>query len=371
MALSHNDFMDAALLLARKGEGRTRPNPPVGAVVVQAESVVGEGFHPRAGEPHAEVFALQEAGEAARGADLYVTLEPCCHTGRTGPCSEAIIAAGIARVFVGTRDPNPKVSGQGIAQLRAAGITVVEGVLEEEARRLIAPFTRHMLTGMPLVLFKGALTLDGFTATRSGDSRWVSCAESRERVHRLRDTVDAVMVGIGTVLADDPQLTTRLPRGGRNPDRIVVDSGLRIPEDSRLLGSPAGVHTILATTSAADTEKIARLKRAGADVWILPADKTGKVSLTDLCKELGRHDYQYIMLEGGARLAGGMWREDLIQRVQLYLAPKLYGGDDGLKLFTGPGNELMNDSTPLLHVRYQQCGVDMVVEGEVAACLPA
>jgi len=368
MALSHSDFMSAALSLARRGEGRTRPNPPVGAVVVWNQSVIGEGFHPRAGEPHAEVFALREAGEAARGADLYVTLEPCCHTGRTGPCTEAIIQAGIARVFVGVRDPNPKVAGQGIARLRAAGIEVVENLLEEEARHLIAPFARHMLTGMPLVMFKGAVTLDGFTATRSGDSRWVSSAESREQVHRLRDRVDAVMVGIGTVLADNPQLTTRLADGGRNPDRIVVDSSLRIPEDAVLLKPAKEARTILATTSKADPAKVVRLRCGGAEVWILPGDDEGRVSLRHLCAELGRNDYQYIMLEGGAHLAGRMLREKLIQRVLLYLAPKLYAGDDGMNLFAGAGSELMNDSLELVNVRYQQCGIDMVVEGEVSAC---
>ncbi|PLY02507.1 MAG: bifunctional diaminohydroxyphosphoribosylaminopyrimidine deaminase/5-amino-6-(5-phosphoribosylamino)uracil reductase RibD [Desulfuromonas sp.] len=362
--------MQAALDLACRGEGRTRPNPPVGAVVVRDQKIIGGGYHPRAGDPHAEVFALQEAGDKARGADLYVTLEPCCHTGRTGPCTAAIIRAGIARVFIGTRDPNPKVAGRGVAKLQSAGIEVTEGILEDACRDLIAPFARHMTTGLPLVIHKGAITLDGFTATRSGDSRWVSSPESREQVHRLRDRVDAIMVGIGTVLADNPRLTTRLPEGGRSADRIVVDSKLQIPEDAPLLALDDGVQTLIATTAEADPEKVERLQRAGATILRVAADAAGQVDLTALCRELGRRDYLYVLLEGGSRLASGMWRSGLVQRVQIYVAPKFYAGDDGVHLFAGAGPKLMADSRLLTNVRYRQCGCDMVVEGDVSSCLP-
>jgi len=362
--------MRTALELARQGEGRTRPNPPVGAVVVRDGEIVGRGFHPCAGEPHAEVFALRDAGELARGGDLYVTLEPCSHTGRTGPCCDAVIEAGVARVHLGTRDPNPRVAGRGLTRLLEAGLVVDEGLLEQECRHLIAPFARHITTGLPFVLFKGAVTLDGFTATRRGDSRWVSCAESREQVHRLRDRVDAIMVGVGTVLADNPQLTTRLPDGGRSPDRIVVDSSLQIPEDSAVLAED-GVTVILATTSAADADKLERLKSRGVEILLLPEDPEGQVDLSALCRELGERGYLYVLLEGGARLAGSMWRQRLVQRVQLFIAPKLCGGDDGFRLFGGAGVERMSEALQLEQLRFEACGSDIVVVGEVPTCLPA
>jgi len=362
--------MQMALDLARQGEGRTRPNPPVGAVVVKDGRVVGRGFHPRAGEPHAEIFALRDAGEFARDADLFVTLEPCCHTGKTGPCTEAIIAAGIRRVHVGAIDPNPQVAGKGIARLRQAGILVEEGLLEQECRYLIAPFARHVLTGLPFVLFKGAMTLDGATATRCGDSQWVSSPESREQVHRLRDKVDAIMVGIGTVLEDNPRLTTRLPEGGRNADRIVVDPRLRIPEDAAVLDGATGAKVVVATTSAAEPSKRSRLEARGVVVLEAAPDDHGLLPPGTLCQLLGQQGYQYIMLEGGARLAGSFWRERMIQRVRLYVAPKICGGDDGRPLLEGGGVERMSDACLLESVRVSTCGADMVVEAEVPECSP-
>ncbi len=324
----HEQFMQRALELGRRGEGRTGPNPAVGAVVVRAGEIIGEGFHPRAGEPHAEIFALRQAGGAAAGADLYVTLEPCCHQGKTGPCVTAVLAAGISRVFVGTTDPNPRVAGNGIAALRAAGVTVTVGVLEGECRRLIAPFAKHITTGLPYLILKAAITLDGRTATTTGDSQWISGEESRLAVHRLRDTVDAVMVGIGTVLHDDPRLTTRLPGGGRDAMRIVVDADLRIPEAAAVLTPDSSAPTLIATTRRASPEKIERLTARGVRV-LTATEQEGRIELTELLRKLGELGVQSILLEGGSRLNAAALQAGVVDRVAIFIAPLLLGGSRG------------------------------------------
>ncbi len=367
--IAAEQFMQRALDLARRGEGRTRPNPPVGALVVKGNEVVGEGFHPRAGEPHAEIFALRQAGEGARGADLFVTLEPCSHRGRTGPCTEAILAAGIRRVYVGTTDPNPLVNGAGIRQLRAAGLEVETGLLGAESARLIAPFAKHVTSGLPFLILKAALTLDGFTATSAGDSQWISCEESRLEVHRLRDRVDGILVGSGTVLADDPRLTTRLPEGGRDPARIVVDSRLRIPEDAALLHLESPAPTLLATTGQADPDRLRRLRDLGHEVLVLPA-LDGRVDLGALLAELGRRGLQSLLVEGGGTLNGELWRRSLIDRVMLFLAPLVLGGGDGRGLFSGPGPLRLSDAVRLEGLRVRRCGEDFLLEGEVRPCSP-
>lgn len=366
----HEAYMGRALDLARRGEGRTRPNPPVGAVVVRDGRIVGEGFHPRAGEPHAEIFALRETGELARGADLYVTLEPCCHQGKTGPCTEAVLKAGIARVFVGTVDPNPKVAGKGIDCLRAAGLSVETETLQDDCRRLIAPFAKHVTTGLPYVILKGALTLDGQLATATGDSRWISSEASREHVHRLRDRVDAVMVGIGTVRADNPRLTTRLPEGGRDPDRIVIDPRLELPEDAHLLdpGSPARL--LIATPSPAPPDKAARLRARGATVLEVGGE-TGRIDLRELMIRLGEMGYQSILLEGGGRLNAAALKAGIVDRVMVFIAPILLGGNDGTSLFHGPGPARIAEGVRLADVRVTRFGEDTLVEGEVRPCSPA
>jgi diaminohydroxyphosphoribosylaminopyrimidine deaminase/5-amino-6-(5-phosphoribosylamino)uracil reductase len=370
MTATHERFMQQALALARLGEGRTRPNPPVGALVVRDGAVLGEGFHPRAGEPHAEIFALRQAGTAARGADLYVTLEPCCHQGRTGPCTEAILDAGIRRVFVGTLDPNPRVAGGGIERLRAAGVEVHPGLHEPACRRLIAPFAKHVTTGLPWVLLKAAATLDGRTATAGGDSKWISSPESRLLVHRLRDRLDAVMVGIGTVLRDDPLLTTRLPEEGRDPVRVVVDTDLRLPEEATLLrsGSPAG--TIVATGPSAPAEKAARLERRGVRILRCAAPEGG-VDLPELMRRLGTEGIQSILLEGGATLNGAALRAGIVDRVMFFLAPMLLGGGDAPGIFSGPGPQRLAGALRLQGVEVSRSGDDILVEGEVAGCSPA
>lgn len=363
-------YMARALELARLGEGRTRPNPAVGAVVVRDGDVVGEGHHSLAGEPHAEIFALRQAGEKARGAELFVTLEPCSHHGRTGPCAEAVLAAGIRRICIGTSDPNPQVSGRGIARLQACGAEVRLGVLEAECRRLIAPFAKHVTTGLPFVVLKSAMTLDGRTATVTGDSRWISGAESRAWVHHVRDRLDAVMVGIGTLLRDDPLLTTRLPEGGRDAARIVVDSRLRIPETAAILTVESAAPTIIATTPAAPPEKLARLEARGAQIVMTTAGEGG-VDLRDLLRRLGASGIQSILLEGGNILNAAALRAGLIDRVMIFIAPLLLGSGEAPGVFAGRGPERLADALKLSDIQVRRFGDDTLIEGEVRGCSPA
>jgi len=356
-------FMALALELGRLGEGRTRPNPAVGALVVKNGVIVGEGFHQRAGEPHAEVLALRQAGNQAHGAELYVTLEPCNHQGRTGPCCDAIISAGIAKVVIGTPDPNPKVAGGGAERLRAAGIEVLSGVEEKACRRLIAPFTKHSQTGLPYVILKAAMTLDGQLATSTGDSRWVSGEDSRRMVHRLRDRFDAVLVGIGTVLADDPQLTVRLEEGGRDPIRIVLDRELKIPVEARLLRQKSSAPTWIVTGSGPLGPKVARLKEQGVEILSVPEDAIG-LNLPLVMKLLGARGVQSVLVEGGGRLNGSLLRARLIDRLLLFVAPKILGGNDGMPLFGGRGVIRMEDALKLKDVEISRSGDDFLVEGE-------
>jgi diaminohydroxyphosphoribosylaminopyrimidine deaminase/5-amino-6-(5-phosphoribosylamino)uracil reductase len=281
-----------------------------------------------------------------------------------------VIASGIARVFVGAGDPNPQVCGRGIARLRAAGIEVQVGLREAECRRLIAPFAKHVTTGLPLVTLKTAVTLDGKTATAGGDSQWISGSASRLHVHRLRDRVDAILVGIGTVLHDDPQLTTRLPEGGRNPLRVVVDSRLRIPDKAKLLCDSVSVTTLLVTTSRACVEKIERLRRQGAEVLVLdgPDDR---VDLPELLHVLGRRGIQHLLLEGGSGLNNAMLQLGLIDRVMVFVAPKIVGGNDGFGIFAGTGVGVLADALTLTDVCSSRFEDDILIEGEVVRCLPA
>lgn len=362
--------MRQALELARQGVGRTSPNPAVGSVVVKGGEIVGRGFHPQAGQPHAEIFALRDAQEQSKGADIYVTLEPCSHQGKTGPCCEAIIEAQISRVFVGVEDPNPLVSGRGIARLRSAGIEVSVGICEQECRHLLAPFKKHISTGTPLVIVKAGLTLDGFLSTSSGDSQWITGEESRRHVHRVRNRVDAVMVGIGTVLADNPLLTTRLPMGGRDAIRVVVDSQLRIPIDAKILHLESTAKTIIATTELASRDKLLSLnKNPAVEVLVLPL-VDNRVDLNGLLKALGQRNIQSLLVEGGAILNQSLFEQRLIDRVMLYLAPTLLGGDDGKGLFAGHGVKRLSDALQLIEVRTQKFGDDVLFEGEVVPCLP-
>lgn len=370
MESQHQDHMQRALELARKGLGRTAPNPPVGAVIVKDARIVGEGFHPGAGMPHAEIFALRQAGSAARGASIYVTLEPCSHFGRTPPCIAALIEAGIARVFVGVIDPDPRVSGSGIAALRESGITVDIGVCGSQCERLIAGFSKNLIDSRPFTIYKAAMTVDGHTATATGDSRWISGDPSRKRVHQLRNQVDAIMVGIETVLFDDPLLNVRLPQKDiRDPLRVVVDSRLRMPLTSRMLRQQSTAPTLIAT-ACTDQQRIEQLTQIGAKVIVLPLE-SGRVSLRALWQELGRRQVQQLLLEGGNTLAGAALQEGLIDQLLVFVAPRIVGGGSSAAgLFAGQGYQVMADARSLTDVSYEQVGEDMMISALVPPCLP-
>lgn len=353
----HEKMMLRALALARRGVGRTSPNPAVGCVIVKDGEIVGEGWHHAAGTPHAEVHALLAAGMKARGADVYVTLEPCSHHGKTPPCADALVEAGVGRVYAGMVDPNPKVSGSGLAKLSRAGVAVHEGLLENECRRLIEPFIKHVTTGRPFVICKSAMTLDGKIATATGDSKWITSDKSRRYVHKLRATVDAVMVGAGTVEADDPLLTARIP-GGRDPLRVIVDSRLRISPNARMFHQQSAAGTAIATVSD-DAGKIARLEGAGA-VIIRCREENGRVDLSDLMSRLGAMQLQSVLLEGGSELAGEMLRQGLIDKFILFYAPKLLGGA-GKRPFGGRGADKIADALMLGEISVRRFGEDVLV----------
>lgn len=362
--------MARAVELARRGEGRTAPNPPVGAVLVRDGVVVGEGYHPAAGEPHAEIFALRDAGERARGADLYVTLEPCCHRGRTGPCTEALIAAGVRRVFYGTVDPNPRVAGQGLERLRCAGIETIAAPLSDDCRRLIAPFAKHVATGRPYVILKAAMTLDGQLATSGGESQWISGEPSRELVHRLRNRVDGILTGAGTVLADNPRLTVRLPHSGRNPARIVLDSRLRTAPGARVFSPEAAGRRLLVTADDALKERTEPFARLGVEIVAVPRDGEHP-ALEAVMDALGQRGLQCLLVEGGGALNGALLRAGLVDRLMLFVAPLLLGGGDGTPLFAGKGVVHLAEALRLRQMQVSRVGDDLLLEGEVSRCSPA
>jgi len=373
-------YMMRALRLAARGRGLTSPNPMVGTVVVSGKRVVGEGFHRQAGSPHAEVIALRAAGRRARGATLYVTLEPCSHTRkRTPPCVPAIIAAGLRRVIVAMRDPNPQVSGRGISRLRRAGIEVAVGCLCEEAERLNEMYCHWIRTGRPFVVLKAAMTLDGKIATATGESQWITGDAARRHVHHLRSQLDAVMVGIGTVLRDDPQLTVRLADrrsntpAARQPLRVIVDSTLRIPSTARVLSpgirAGTGSAVMLATTAKAPRSRIERLRARGVSVLVLPA-QDGRVSLRACLTRLGQMGITSVMIEGGSELNASALHDGLVNRALLYIAPSLLGGQDAKGVIGGRSPKRLAKALPLTDIRLHRVGRDVLVEGTVRTKRP-
>jgi diaminohydroxyphosphoribosylaminopyrimidine deaminase/5-amino-6-(5-phosphoribosylamino)uracil reductase len=333
----------------------------VGAVVVRDGQIVGKGYHPYAGAPHAEVFALRDAGDLARGACLYVTLEPCCHHGKTPPCADVVIESGVSEVVAAMVDPNPLVSGKGLAKIEAAGIKTTVGVLEEEARKLNESFIKHVTTGLPFITLKMAMTLDGKIATRTGDSKWITGKSARRYVHRLRRSSDAVLVGIGTVLADDPELTVRLCRPGKKcPARVVVDAFARTPVDAKIFSSDGQV--ILAVTNSARDDKILELEKAGAVVLRIDG-RGGFVNLRDLALKLGEMGVQSILIEGGGELAAGALESKVVDKVLTFIAPKIAGGKSAKTPVEGNGAELMSEAISLKDVRIRRFGQDIAVEG--------
>ncbi|MCD6404860.1 MAG: bifunctional diaminohydroxyphosphoribosylaminopyrimidine deaminase/5-amino-6-(5-phosphoribosylamino)uracil reductase RibD, partial [Planctomycetes bacterium] len=316
------EAMGRALALARRGRGAVEPNPMVGAVIVRNGKIIAEGYHHRFGAPHAEVGAIKAAGRRARGAEMFVSLEPCCHYGKTPPCTDAIIAARIARVVVAMKDPFEKVHGKGIARLRSAGVKVETGLFEERARILNAPFIKLRTKALPWVIAKYAMTLDGNIAAASGDSHWISCDESRRKVHRLRGLVDAIVVGAGTALADDPLLTAR-PPGRRTPARVILDSRARLSVESKLVGTVNEAGLIVAATKAAPARRVKALRAAGAEVIILPGG--ARIDVVALGRELAAREMTNILVEGGAEVLGSFFAARLVDECVVFVAPTLAG----------------------------------------------
>ena len=362
----HDDatYMRRALRLASLGR-HASPNPMVGCVLVSvAGQIVGTGWHPKAGEPHAEVFALREAGPSAQGATAFVTLEPCSHHGRTPPCADALLAVGVKRVVCAMADPDGRVAGQGFAKLRAGGVEVSVGLLEAEARALNAAYLKHRLVGVPWIVLKTAMTLDGKIATAAGDSKWITSPISRLAVHRqLRDRCDAIMTGIGTVLADDPSLTTRLThKAGRNPWRIVVDSHLRVPLDSQIVRLAGDGRTLIAALSEADPARRAALEERGCRV-VLCDPREGRVDLHDLVYQLGtRGDMIGVLVEGGEQLAASLLTAGLADRWLAFVAPKIIGGRDAPGPVGGLGVMQMADAEAVRFRKIRRCGPDMIID---------
>jgi diaminohydroxyphosphoribosylaminopyrimidine deaminase/5-amino-6-(5-phosphoribosylamino)uracil reductase len=361
MATLDENFMRRALALAERGRGYVEPNPLVGAVVVRDGQVVGEGWHQRYGEAHAEVNALAAAREAAQGATLYVTLEPCCHQGKTPPCTDAVLRSGVRRVVVGIADPFPQVAGKGLEILRNAGLEVEAGICEIEARQLNAPYLKLLATGRPYVHAKWAMTLDGKIATRTGDSRWISNEASRRRAHELRGRMDAILVGLGTVLADDPMLTAR-PPGPRTATRIVLDRHGHTPATSQLVRTAREMPTLIATLGYAAAE----LQSLGCEVLGLPATEAG-VSLPDLLDELGRRRMSNILIEGGAGVLGSFVDGRLMDEVHIFIAPKLVGGSEAKSPLGGLGVAKIAEALSLTDCRVEMLNGDIYLNGKIVS----
>ena len=362
--------MKMALDLAKKGEGFTSPNPMVGAIIVKEGRVVGKGYHHAAGKPHAEVNAIDDAGALAQDATLYVTLEPCNHTGRTPPCTEKILSAGIKRVVVAMHDPNPEVKGGGIDYLKQRGITVNTGVCEEQAEKLNEIFIKYVTTHRPFTIIKCAATLDGRIATRTGDSRWVTGEDSRKFVHRLRHAVDAIMVGINTVEKDDPSLTTRLENftgdfKGRDPVRIVLDTHLKIIEDAKLFRLDSDSDTIIITGQSVSEGKKGRIEKLGAKIIESPV-KDGLIDLDRLMDRLGALGITSLLIEGGSRVIASALSAGIVEKIFFFFAPKILGGDDGVPICQGQGADLMENCIPVKDITVRQFGNDVMIQGYIA-----
>lgn len=365
MSQEHERWMRRAIELAELGRGRTSPNPMVGALLVKDGVVVGEGFHERVGGPHAEVNALRAAGPQAAGATLYVTLEPCAHHGRTPPCVEAILEADVAGVVVGVLDVNKAVAGRGIRGLAEAGVPLLEGVLEEECKRLNEAYITWTMERRPFVVLKAAASLDGKIATFRGESRWLSTEASRRRVHELRNEVDAVMVGAETVVRDDPELTVRLVEGHlRHPLRVVVDSTLRIPLTSRVLAGRPEAQTLVGTTAKAPLERQEAIGRLGCEVLVLP-ERNGRVDLAAMMETLARREVVSLLLEGGGELNAAMLEAGLVDKVLVVLTPTLIGGREAPTILDGLGAGSLSEAWGLVDLHVEEVEGDLHIEAAV------
>lgn len=360
-------YMQRAITLAKQGVGFVNPNPLVGAVIVKDGRIIGEGFHECYGQPHAERNALKNCTESTKGAVMYVTLEPCCHHGKNPPCTDAVIEAGISKVFVGSNDPNPLVAGQGIAKLRDAGIEVVREFCKADCDAINSIFFHYITTKTPYCILKTAMTADGKTATRTGLSKWITGEKSRQHVHETRKQVAAIMVGIGTVLADDPMLNCRLDNPS-HPIRIVCDTDLRIPMDCQLVRTAGEIPTYVAACSA-DEQKIQLLESMGVHVLLIP-EKDSHVDLRLLMQKLGEMGIDSVLLEGGATLHEAALKSGIVQHVQIYIAPKIFGGDAARSAVGGMGVETPADAYLLSRPTIRYFGDDVLLEYdvEVNAC---
>lgn len=366
-ARDDREFMKKALRLALRGEGCTSPNPMVGAVCVLGGQIVGRGYHKKAGSPHAEIEAFLDAakkGISLKGATLYVTLEPCCHTGkRTPPCTDAIVASGISDVVVGAIDPNPKVSGEGVAKLRENGVAVRTGVLERECTEINEFFNKHVVSGLPFVTLKCASTIDGKIASATGDSKWIGSVRQRKMAHRLRKKADAVIVGINTVLEDDPGLDVRLIGGTvRQPVPVIMDSKLRIPPEAKVLSTHP--RSIVATTKRPGKLKEKRLRELGAEILRLESDAAGRVPAADLLRELGVMGMCGVLVEGGSRVGACFLREGLVDKVVFFYAPKIIGGD-GVSMVGDLGKQSIEDAISIRNIKVRRFGDEMMIEGYI------
>lgn len=367
-------YMDRAIRLARLAEGHTAPNPPVGAVVVKDGRIIGEGYHKKAGTPHAEINALSQAGDASKGATLYVTLEPCNHYGKTPPCSKAVLAAGISRVVIGFRDPNPKAQG-GADFLTENGVTVQTGCRQEECRLLVMPFVKHVLTQMPWVRCKVAMSLDGKIATKTGNSKWITNSQARSFGHKLRARSQAILVGIGTAQADNPELTCRVKTvWARNPVRVVLDSKLEIAPDCKLCQpSPQGKNTAKTIVIASDLHRNAELvqKKAemlqarGVDVWFATSDSYGRPDLQHVLAMLGGAGIQSVLVEGGARIHGAFWDAGLVDEAFFFYAPIVLGSSHARSGIEGTGVELVSQAMRLKDIKIRHFDDNWMVSGEL------
>ena len=356
-------FMKLAIELAKKGEGNVNPNPMVGAVIVKDEKIIGQGYHERCGESHAEVNAFRSLKEDASGATMYVTLEPCSHYGKTPPCADKIIENNISKVVIGMVDPNPLVSGKGIEKLENAGIEVEVGVLEEECIKLNEVFIKYITTKRPFIVLKAAMSLDGKIATKTGESKWISSEESRLQVHNLRNKLSGIMVGVNTVIEDNPELTSRI-EGGNDPIRIIVDSTLRIPIDSNVLQNKDN-KTIIATTSKANNKKMQEILNKGVRVLTVN-ENNGKVDLSELITKLGQLNIDSILLEGGATLNYSALEEGIVDKVMMYISPKIIGGEKSKTPVGGNGIDKLQEAFKIRDINISVVGEDILLEGYIS-----
>jgi diaminohydroxyphosphoribosylaminopyrimidine deaminase/5-amino-6-(5-phosphoribosylamino)uracil reductase len=362
MKKDHEYFMNIAMRLALKAKGRTSPNPMVGAVVVRNKKIIGWGYHEKAGSRHAEIAALDDAGKQAKGAILYVTLEPCMHFGRTPPCVDRIIKSNLKEVIIGTTDPNPLNNGRGVKIMRQHGLNVRVGLLEDKLRKINEPFIKYITKKMPLVTVKIAQSLDGKIATKSGDSKWITSDKSRTYAHRMRKNYDAILVGVNTVLRDNPRLDTWFSK--RHPIKIVADSQLSIPAGSNIFSS--GSRVIIVTLPARPGQETENRKMLASKAEILEArERAGQINLRDMMKKLAQLEITNIMVEGGGTLIGSLFDEGLVDRVLFFISPKIIGGKESLSSVMGRGVARIDRSIKLRDVQLRRIGEDFLIEGEV------